>query len=114
MEFMGLTRPSTHLDELSRYDVQSAFRHAYDAMDIEQQKLRCHNPNNPFLDLIRLHGDRQGCAFSDNFKSIVMEHTAEEDIPRGATLYYFIGRYIELLREEHERPKFPSADTLLV
>ena len=95
-----------HLSSLSQHDVCSAFRQAYDSIEQEQNRLRIINPENPLLGLVHLHENREGCEFSANYKSRVMEHTDEARIPSDATYYFLIGRYIELLREEQEHPKF--------
>lgn len=103
-----LDLPALELDFLSKRDVRAAFRQAHTMIGQEQEKLRRIDPVNPLLGLVQLTSPTS-LDFASNYHARMMEHVDESVMPADANIYYGLGKYIELLREEQTDPKFLSA-----
>lgn len=106
------SRLGLELSVIAEHNVQRAFRQSYNLIETEQRKLKELNPQNPLLGLVYLDSSHEGCSFADGFKARVVEHMAADlQDPQvcNCNLYYLLGAYIELLREEQINPKFLPA-----
>ncbi len=90
------------LDELQRNDVRVACSRAQREISAAQETLRKVRPSNLLLKLVTVTPD--GMNFAGNFRSVIEEHTV---MPRTVSWYYALGLYVDLLKEEVERPKYP-------
>ena len=102
-------RPEEY-DVTQRSDVRAAFGRFFVEAKLAQDHLKEVDPNNPLLNLVTLvdsdHPSNRGAKFHDSFGPIVREHS---DYPQGATLYYGLGVYVDLLESEIRIPKFRRA-----
>ena len=94
-------------DGTQRSDVRRAFSVAFLEIKDFQERLRKVRPESSLLNLVTLRDcenvSQRGMDFHKSYGSIVREHS---DYPQGATLYYGLGVYVDLLEEEIKSPKF--------
>ena len=88
--------------EMQKKDVRLAFQTVREDVIIEQGKLKRINPQNPLLYLVRLNS-HDHLAIDRRFKPILFEHT---EVKKSDNIYYALGMYVELLKQEQLNPKF--------